>query len=101
MNHITRSHKVFRTFIDLSPKAANQVFIQITHFTVMHHVRMQVNAGKVLANLEQHTGFVESNNGIGKIELFKDNAGIIRKMGDIVLKVLARLGASKIANLVF
>ena len=56
---------------------------------------------EILANLEEDTGLVETNDGVREVELLEDDAGVVREMGDVVLEVLAGLGAAQCGQRVF
>ena len=94
VNDVTRRHEVLGPFIDLGTKAANQVFVDVTHHPIRHHVRVQVDLGKVLANLVQQARFLQPDHRIAKLKLLEDSAGVIRKQGDVVFQIAARLGAT-------
>jgi hypothetical protein len=51
--------------------------------------------------LKEDTGLVEPDDGVREIELLEDDAGVVREVGDVVLEVLAGLGATQIAKRVF
>ena len=90
--------EVFGTLIDLSPEATDQMLVEVAHHAVRHHVRMQVDRREVLANLEQHPSLVEPDDGIGEIELLEDDPRVVGEVRDVVLKVLAGLGAPNVAS---
>ncbi|CAC9253264.1 Uncharacterised protein [Citrobacter werkmanii] len=94
VNDVTRRHEVLGPFIYLGTKAANQVFVDVTHHPIRHHVRVQVDLGKVLANLVQQARFLQPDHRIAKLKLLEDSAGVIRKQGDVVFQIAARLGAT-------
>ncbi len=101
MHHIAGRHEVFCPFIHLGAKSANQVLVEVTHYAIRHRLRMQVDTGEVLANLEEDAGLIETNDGVREIELLEYDASVVREVGDIVLEVLAGLGAAQIAQGVF
>ena len=101
VNDVTRRHEVLGPFIDLGTKAANQVFVDVTHHPIRHHVRVQVDLGKVLANLVQQARFLQPDHRIAKLKLLEDSAGVIRKQGDVVFQIAARLGTTQGAKGVF
>jgi hypothetical protein len=98
MHHVAGRHEVFGPFIHLGTKAADQVLVEVAHHPIRHRFRMQIDAREVLANLEQHAGLVEPDDGVREIELLEDDASVVREVGDVVLEVLAGLGAAQIAQ---
>ena len=48
---------------------------------------MQIDASEVLANLEEDTGLVEPDDGIGEVKLLENYPGVIREMGNVILQV--------------
>lgn len=60
MHHVARRHEVLGAFIDLGAEAADQVLVDVAHRAVRDRRRVQVDLGKVLANLEQQPGLVEA-----------------------------------------
>lgn len=96
MNDITRDHEVFGRFIHFRPKAPEQVFIDVAHHSVGYRVWMEVDVGKILADLEQDFRFFESDHGVAEVEPLENDPCIVGKLGDGVLKILASLGASEV-----
>ena len=89
MHDIPRRHEVFSRLIDLGAKATNQMLIDVAHHPVRDDRGVQVDGSKVLADFVEQAGPIQSGDGVGEIELVEDDPGVIRELGDVVLKVLA------------
>ena len=79
----------------LGAEAADQVLVEVAHHPVRHGIRVQVDACEVLADLVEQARLVEADDGIGEVELFEDQARVVREPRHVVLKVLAGLGAAQ------
>ncbi|MPN14498.1 hypothetical protein SDC9_161825 [bioreactor metagenome] len=101
MHHIAGRHEVLGPFVDLGTKAADQVLIEVAHHAIRHRFRVQIDSGEILANLKEDTGLVEPKDGVREVELLEDDSGVVREVGDVVLKVLASFRAAQIAQGVF
>ncbi len=102
VNDVTRRHEVLGSSLTSLFKAADQVFVDAaTHHLIRHHVRVQVDLGEVLANLYSKPAFSSRITVLPKLKLLEDSAGVIRKQGDVVFQIAARLGATCGAEGVF
>lgn len=101
MHDITWRHEILGALIDLGPEAADQMFIEVAHYPVGHHIRVKIDPREILANLEQKPSLIQPDHRIGKVELVEDDSGVVRKVGNVVLKVLPGFGSAKRTQCVF
>jgi hypothetical protein len=91
VDHIARGHEVFGRLIDLGTEAADQVLVYVGHDPIRDYIGMQVRVGKVLAYFEQNICAGQATDCVGEVELVEDDAGVVREIGDVGLKVGLRL----------
>ncbi len=100
-DNIVRSHEVFGCLVHLRPEAPDQVFVDVAHDPVGYYIRMKIDAGKILADLEQDSGLVEPDYGVAEIELLENDSCVVGKLGDVILEILAGFRAPEGSERVF
>ena len=100
MDDVARGHEVFGRFVHLGAEAPDQVFVDVRHDPFRNRVGVQIDGGEVLADLVEDPGLVHPGERVGEVELFEDDARVVRERCDVVLEVLAGPGRAEAAQVV-
>lgn len=98
---IRGGHEVFGPLHSLPPQNAGSGVYRCRSSLGRDLRWMEVDVGKIQADLEQDTRLVGADHGVAKVGLLENDPCVVRKLGDIVLKILACFHASEGSKRVF
>ena len=98
MDYVPRGHEVLSALVDGGAESADEMFVDVAHHSVRDYGRMEVDAREVVADPKEDPGLVQLGNGAGELELLEDRPRVVGELGDVVLKVLARLGGTEVVE---